>query len=481
MKLIQLIRPILPLVPEVEKPRGKIPFNEKITWTVCALFIYVVCSNLPLYGIQRAQTSDPFYWMRVILASNRGTLMELGVSPLMTTGMVLQLLAGAKILDVDVKSKEDRVLFTAAQKIVGLFVTLVQATLYVVSGMYGDVASIGVGNAILIVSQLTFAGFILLMLDELLQKGYGLGSGISLFIASHISETIVWKAFSPTTINTGRGTEFEGAVLAFFHLMVVRSNKLQAIREALYRQNLPNLTNLAATLLIFALCIYMQGWRVMLNIKSQRARGAEQKYPIKLFYTSNMPIILQTALVSNLYFVSQMFYNQAPNSPFVKLLGDWAVDASESGAVANTVPVGGLAYYVSPPATFAAMLQDPFHALFYLMFTLTACAIFGRTWTEVSGSSVRDVARQFRENQIVMKGHRETATAKVLGRYIPIAAAPGGICIGLLTVVADYMGAIGSGTGILLTVTIIFEFQEAFMKENASQYMAMMGKQNMMM
>ena len=129
MKLIQLIRPILPLVPEVEKPRGKIPFNEKITWTVCALFIYVVCSNLPLYGIQRAQTSDPFYWMRVILASNRGTLMELGVSPLMTTGMVLQLLAGAKILDVDVKSKEDRVLFTAAQKVVG-FILHTIAPLY---------------------------------------------------------------------------------------------------------------------------------------------------------------------------------------------------------------------------------------------------------------------------------------------------------------------------------------------------------------
>lgn len=479
MKLIHLIRPILAGIPEVEKPRQKVPLQEKITWTACALLVYVVCSNLPLYGIQRAQTSDPFYWMRVILASNRGTLMELGVSPLMTTGMVMQLLAGAKILDVDLKSKEDRVLFTAAQKVVGLLVTLVQAALYVVSGMYGDVASIGAGNAILIVAQLTFSGFILLMLDELLQAGYGLGSGISLFIASHISETIVWKAFSPTTINTGRGTEFEGAVLAFFHLMYVRSNKLQAIREALYRQNLPNLTNLAATLLIFALCIYMQGWRVMLAVKSQRARGAEQKYPIKLFYTSNMPIILQTAFVSNLYFMSQMFYNQAPNSPFVKLFGDWTPSTLETGA--NAVPVGGLAYYVSPPATFTAMLSDPFHALFYLMFTLTACAIFARTWTEVSGSSVRDVARQFRENQIVMKGHRETATAKVLGRYIPIAAALGGICIGLLTVIADYMGAIGSGTGILLTVTIIFEFQEAFMKENASQYMAMMGKQGGMM
>lgn len=49
------------------------------------------------------------------------------------------------------------------------------------------------------------AGLIVLLLDELLQKGYGLGSGISLFIATNICETIVWKAFSPTTINTGRG------------------------------------------------------------------------------------------------------------------------------------------------------------------------------------------------------------------------------------------------------------------------------------
>ena len=119
------------------------------------------------------------------------------------------------------------------------------------------------------------------------------------------------------------------------------------------------------------------------------------------------------------------------------------------------------------------MMHDPFHALFYLVFTLTACAIFGRMWTEVSGTSVRDVARQMKENQIVMKGHRDTATARVLGRYIPTAAALGGVCIGFLSVVADYIGAIGSGTGILLVTTTIYDFYEAFMRENAdmSQYM----------
>ena len=53
--------------------------------------------------------------------------------------------------------------------------------------------------------QLFVAGLIVLLLDELLQKGYGLGSGISLFIATNICETIVWKAFSPATVNTGRG------------------------------------------------------------------------------------------------------------------------------------------------------------------------------------------------------------------------------------------------------------------------------------
>ncbi|KAL7522025.1 hypothetical protein ACHAWX_006720 [Stephanocyclus meneghinianus] len=466
MTFLHLLRPIMPLLPEVSKPTYRLTRDDKFMWTAAALVVYMVCSNMPLFGVQRAKSSDPFYWMRVILASNRGTLMELGVSPLVTTGMVLQLLAGSKVIEFNPDDKEDRVLFTGAQKAVGLLVTLAMAIAYVMSGMYGDVSAIGIGNGILIVAQLFMSGLVLLLLDELLQKGYGYGSGISLFIAAHISETILWKAFSPTTINIGNGTEFEGAVLAFIHLIIVRPNKILAIREGLYRQHLPNMTNLLSTCLVFALCIYMQGWRVYLNVKLGKARGAEQKYPIKLFYTSNMPIILQTAFVSNLYFISQVLYKKAPTSILSKIVGQWEAAPPAIASSTHLVPVSGLAYYVSPPTTLSAMFRDPFHAIFYLMFTLTACAIFGKMWTEVSGTSVRDVARKMREQQIVMKGHRDTATVKVLARYIPIAAALGGICIGLLTVLADYMGSIGSGTGILLTVTIIYEFYEAFMQEN---------------
>lgn len=388
--------------------------------------------------------------------------MELGISPIVTSGLVMQLLAGSNIINVDQSLKEDRALFQGAQKLFGIVITIGESVAYVLSGMYGDVKDLGAGNAILIIIQLFFAGIVVIILDELLQKGYGLGSGISLFIATNICENIIWRAFSPTTINMGRGTEFEGAVIALFHLLITRPNKVTALREAFYRQNLPNCTNLLATVLVFVIVIYFQGFRVDLPVKYSKYRGQQGSYPIKLFYTSNIPIILQTALVSNLYFFSQLLYKRYPGNFLVNLLGKW----QEVGGGAK--PVAGLAYYVSPPESLSDLVTDPFHALFYLTFILVACALFSKTWIEVSGSSPKDVAKQLKDQGMEIRGYRDQSTIKVLNRYIPIAAAFGGMCIGALTVVADFMGAIGSGTGILLAVTIIFQYYEMF-KENAAQ------------
>lgn len=327
----------------------------------------------------------------------------------------------------------------------------------------GDLNTLGAGNAILIILQLFAAGMVVIILDELLQKGYGLGSGISLFIATNICESIIWKAFSPTTINTGRGTEFEGALIALIHMMITRQNKVRALKEAFYRSNLPNLTNLISTVLIFLVVIYFQGWRVDLPIKYAKFRGQQGKYPIKLFYTSNMPIILQTALVSNLYFLSQLLYNRYSGNILVRLLGVWKELKENPG---NSVPVSGIAYYISPPQTLSDIASDPIHAVFYILFILGACAVFSKTWIEVSGSSPKDVAKQLRDQQLILKGHRNNSIVHELNRYIPAAAAFGGMCIGALTVFADFLGAIGSGTGILLAVTIIYQYYEMFEKVN---------------
>ncbi|KAF8358021.1 hypothetical protein PRIPAC_93016 [Pristionchus pacificus] len=307
------------LVPEVAKHERKIQSREKMLWTAITLFIFLVCCQIPHFG---------------------------------------QLRAGAKIIEVGDSSK-DRALFSGAQKLFGMLITVGQAIVYVASGLYGEPSDIEAGICLLIVVKLVFAGLIVLLLDDLLQKGYDLGSGISFFIATNICETIVWKAFSPATVNTGRGTEFEGAVIALFHLLATRSDKVRALREAFYRQNLPNLINLMATVLVFAIVIYFHGFRVDLPIKSARYSVQYSSYPIKLFYTSNIPIILQSALVSNLYVISQMLASKFGGNILVNLLGTWS-DASGP------------------------------------------CALFSKTWIDVSGSSAKDVAKQLKEQAMVM-------------------------------------------------------------------------------
>jgi protein transport protein SEC61 subunit alpha len=385
VRFLTLVRPFMFLLPEVTASPKKVPIKEKILWTAITLFIYLVCCQIPLYGISNSKSSDPLYWMRVILASNKGTLMELGISPIVTSGLVMQLLAGSKIIDVDQGTKEDKALFQGAQKLLGIIITIVEAVAYVLSGMYGDVKDLGAGNAILLIAQLFTAGVLVICLDELLQKGYGLGSAISLFIATNVCETIIWKSFSPTTINTGRGTEFEGALIALFHLLLTKQDKVRALQEAFYRQNLPNVTNLLATVLVFVLVVYFQGFRVELPVKHAKAKGNQGSYPIKLFYTSNIPIILQTALVSNLYFISQILYKRYPENIFIHLLGRW--EEPEMSQTGQMRPVGGLAYYVSPPTSFTEIGADPIHAIFYIVFILTACALFSKTWIHVSGTS----------------------------------------------------------------------------------------------
>ena len=382
--------------------------------------------------------------------------MELGISPIVTSSMIMQLLAGAKLIEVNQNSEEDQEIFNGAQKLFGIIMTVGQAVVYVLSGMYGSPADLGIVVCFLIVVQLVVAGLIVLLLDELLQKGYGVASGISLFIATNICETIIWKALSPTTVNAGNGTEFEGAIIALFHLLATRSDKVRALKSAFYRSHLPNISNLLATVLVFCVVIYFQGFKVIINL--QHKSGAKQEYPIKLFYTSNIPIILQSALVSNLFFLSQMLHSKFSNNFIVRLLGVWQVNEFTRG---QTVPVGGFCYYLSPPTSWEQITADPLHTFLYVVFMLGTCALFSRLWIDVSGSSTGDVADRLLKQGFTVPGWRPEKLKERMRWHITTAAAFGGLCIGALSVFADFIGAIGSGTGILLAVSLIDQMFES--------------------
>ncbi|KAI3970304.1 hypothetical protein MKX01_023951 [Papaver californicum] len=392
-RVLHLVKPFLSFLPEVQNADRRVPFREKVIYTVISLFIFLVCSQLPLYGIHLITGADPFYWMREFL-----------ITPFVTSGLVMQLLAGSKIIEVDNSVREDRALLHGAQKLLGILIAVCQAVAYVLSGIYVSVGQLGVGKAILIIIQLCFAGIIVICLDELLQKGYGLRSGISLFIATSICENIIRKAFSPTTINSGRGAEFEGAVIALFHLLITRTDKVCALNEAFYRQNLPTVTNLLATVLIFLIVIYFQGFRVVLPVRSNNARGQQGSFPIKLFYTSNMPIILQSALVSNLYFISQLLYRRYSGNFLINVLGKWKESEYSGG---HFIPFGGISYYITAPSSLADMAANPFHVTFYLVFMLSACALFSKTW-------IKTTWKELKVNGHRLNSYYEQFTSEVL-------------------------------------------------------------------
>eukprot|EP01029_Cantina_marsupialis_P015611 TRINITY_DN3424_c0_g1_i2.p1 TRINITY_DN3424_c0_g1~~TRINITY_DN3424_c0_g1_i2.p1 ORF type:complete len:512 (+),score=114.07 TRINITY_DN3424_c0_g1_i2:65-1600(+) len=502
MRFLDFVQPVARFIPQVKKSTRNVALKEKLGWTAVVLLVYLVCCQIPLFGIQSSMGQDPFQWLRMIMASNRGTLMELGISPLVTSSLILQFIQNAKIIDCDMNNAQDRALFEALQKIFGIIFTMGQAFMFIMSGMYGPIGELGTMNIIVVLVQLVIAGVIVLLMDELLQN-YGLGSGISLFIATNVCESIVWKSFSPSQLNVGRGMEYEGAVVALFHFLITRSDRARALHYAFQRSYLPNMSNLLATVGIFVLVVYLQGFRVNIGVKNARQRGATGQYPIKLFYTSNMPIILQSALVTNMYMISQMLYKKFSGNMLVNILGQWV---ESQGSRGQAVPVAGLAYYMSPPHSVTEMISDPIHAVFYIIFVLgkffimsmhvwvcvtvfcffifegrnlwmfsnffvlcaATCGLFSKLWIDVAGQSPRDVARQFREQDMVVMGHRQSSSIKVLQRYIPIAAAFGGVCIGALSVTADLLGAIGSGTGILLAVTTIYGYYETIAKDTAA-------------
>jgi protein transport protein SEC61 subunit alpha len=306
-------------------------------------------------------------------------------------------------------------------------------------------------------------------LDELLQKGYGLGSGINIFVASSITQSIFWKILSLSTIATIRGNEYEGSLIALVHLIASRRDKTRALKDAFYRTDLPNFMNTIAAIAAFAAAVYLQGFRVELPVKSNRLRGQSNSYPIKLLYTASMPIMLLTALISNILLVSQALYIQFGDNVLVRALGVWE-PLTESNQLFVT---SGAAYFLTAPRGLVDAITHPLHTAVYATIVIIACAYLSKLWMEISGSSTRDVSKQLRDQQLSIAGYRDSSIYKELNRVIPSAATFGGATLAIISVSADIFGAIGTGAGVLMSATIIFQYFELFVKEQMEGNMSM--------
>ncbi|MBA7543699.1 Protein translocase subunit SecY [subsurface metagenome] len=471
-------------MPEIKNPQREVSFKEKFIWTAVVLIIYLIMSNIPLYGIRMKESTDYFYWLRVILASKRGTLTELGIGPIVTSGLIMQLLLGSKIIKVDMADPYDRALFSGSQKVLAVFLTIFNIIAYLFGGAFGNLSDIGIQGAFFIFFQLIFSGVVILLLDELLQKGWGLGSGVSLFIAAGVAGQIFWNTFS---FIEGPDGIPRGIIIAFFSVLFDGDPNTN-IGDIVIRQQLPSLLGIVTTVVILVVVVWFESTRVEIPLTYRGYRGYKGKYPMKLLYVSNIPVILVNALYANVLFFGQLV--AGPDSGmrvsngglipdfWINLIGEFDTQSAGTGMGGQLIPIRGFIWLITPPLGIDQLVDDPFRAVFYLAIFIFLCIMLGRVWVEVSGLSPRDIAGQIIDSQMQVPGFRssERIIERILKRYIPTLIIINGILIAVLSFFADSLGALTSGTGLLISIGIIHQYGETLAKEMAaSQYPGLRG------
>ena len=452
-----------PYVPQVPKPKRKLSLQNRLLWTGGALVIYLVMGQTPLFGAT-APEFDFLAFARVIFASQQGSLVELGIGPIVTGGLLMQLLRGSDILKFDFKNPAERGVFQTATKLVTYVVIIAESAVYAVA-VYGP----GITEPhvlYILMGQLMGASIIVMFLDEMIQKGWGLGSGISIFIMAGVSQQILWSLFSPLPAGDGGAI----GVFPFIGQMAAYGD----VVDALFRSNqLPSIFGLSLTAGILLILVYTQGMKVEIPIVSTKYRGFAATYPIKMMYVSNIPVILASALTANVVFMGQMFWAQVNPRNASEF---WNVFA-QFDPTSPASPIGGLIYYITPPRGLDVVALDPLRAVGYVIFMIAIVIVFGKLWVELGGLSPKKAAQNLLDADVQIPGFRRSnkPIESLLNRYIPSVTLIGSAILGLIAGVSDVLGVFGTGIGLLLTVDILINYYNQLVKEQVEVVMPRLG------
>lgn len=471
------------VLPEIRKPIRKPSLNEKLMWTGIALIVYFVMAVTPLTGTQIGGQST-FSYSNIIFASQQGTLMTLGIGPIVTAGLILQLLAGSEIVRVDFQNPDDRSIFTSATKLLTMIVIVVEASAYLIGGLFGTISG---PAAIAIFFELFAASVIVMLLDELVQKGWGIGSGISLFILAGVAQRMMWDIFSPLSVPvSGTGAAAVTAIYGSIPALIESIFKGN-VGSMFFRENAPNFPSIFGLFLTVAailVIVYVEGMRIEIPITSTKYRGFAGVYPIKLLYVSNIPVILFSALTSNIqFFGAYVWKAYDPNNTNVYF--NWfakynitqiASNKAESALSYQPLP-GNLIYYMTSPNSIFVPHPDYIRALTYVGFAVIFSVMFARIWVEIGGLSPKAAAKNLIGADVMVPGFRRSGASveAILEKYIPVITIIGGIFIGLLASLANILGVYGTGVGLLLMCDIIIQYYQMLVKEQLENMMPRLG------
>ncbi len=466
----EFFRKIGTILPEIKKPDKKVPLRNRLIWSLVILVLYFVMGGIPLYGVSTSPT-DPFATFRIIFASSTGTLLELGIGPIVTAGLIMQLLKGAEIIKFDFTDPEERAVFTAATKFLTIVVTVIQATALVLSNYLRFIeASISV--VVITYLQLVIATIIVMLMDELIQKGWGIGSGISLFIAAGVAKTIFISLFSPVMIQFDNVAEPFGLVPLFFSKLFTGDFSRVLIREGAY----PSLLSFLMTLATIFIILYAEGVRIELPISHARYRGIRSVYPVKLLYVSNIPIILASTLIGDLHILGNVIWNTLNpegKDPLLNMI--IYIETAEDGT--QTIK-GGILYYLIGPSDIYQAIEDPLRTIIFIISMTLLAVMFAYLWVEVGGLSSASVSQQLIDSGMQVPGFRRRAYSVniILSKYIPTVTIIGGIFVGIIAAVSQILGVFGGGMGILLMIDILMNLYQLLLREQIEEYYPIVTK-----
>ncbi len=499
------LKPVIDRWPAITKPEGHVAFKTKLLWTTACLLLYFALSNIALFGVDENQL-DLFASFRAILAGASGTIMHLGIGPIVTGSIVMQLFTGAKIINLDLAKAEDKAIYQGSQKVLVILFIFIESVPQVYGFLNPDtdfVNQVGSGTArSVIIAQLALGALVVFLMDELISK-WGIGSGISLFIAAGVSQaifqgTLNWEPAQAGDLdpqfNPPSGTL--PMVIYVFSQRSIGSLVSQGGFEQMFigNQSFPNpILTFIGTIAIFLFVVFAESSRVELPLAHGKVRGARGRYPLRLIYASNIPVILMAALLANVNIFSLLLW-QHPTFSKIPVIGHaWWVGAyPAASAGGNTQPVAGGAWYLSTfqglsdwflpifdPERYgaAAAGHEPWQIgikiVIYLSLFIGGSIMFAKFWVETTNMGPEAVAKQIERSGMQIPGFRRDPRVlqKILARYIPTITVIGGALVGGLAAIADMIGTVGNatGTGLLLATGIYIRMYEQIAKEQAME------------
>ena len=456
------LRKIFNFIPEVRKPdEKKVGFNIKLKWTLIILVGFFVLANVPLFGLS-ANALSRFEYLAIILGTDFGSIISLGIGPIVMASIILQLLTGSGILNIDTTTAEGKKFFQGLQKLLVFFFIVFEALVYVL--MQGLQAMPGFTG--LVIFQLILGGLAIFYMAEVSDK-WGFGSGVSLFIGAGVSWRLITSAFQ--FINQqGRNCllDFKATPCAGKVFVLI-----QSIINKFPIEFLSAAAAILATIVVFLLVVWAQSLKVEIPLSFGRIRGYGVKWPLSFFYASVIPVILTAALMANV----QLFGGIIENAAGPCLSGGVCTGTAKFasyftflGRFIEGQPISGLAFWMGSTNILDLFIRGGFlprfllqglsHVLFFMFFS-TLFAVF---WVKTSGMDSKSQAHKIASSGLQVAGFRqdERILESILDRYIMPLTIMGGMAIGLLAAITDLLGALVSGTAILLVIMIMFQFYQ---------------------